>query len=139
MCNPTIGHAHELSLRPIFRNATVSPAGTHLIFENCNIFVMQLSILAQTPLVTNRRFLLLPLRWAPAVMDHPHANHLGLDNAVDVLQRPNVPGQRASFWTPLRPGLGYLLLFSDALTGRRPYLRVDCGFHFACNHRSYAR
>lgn len=103
--NPTIVSCHMLSLHHISRNATVSPAGTHLIFEDCNIFVMQLSILAQTPLVANRRFLLLSLRWAPAVMDHPYADPPGLDNAVDVLQRPNVIRQRSSFWTYLCPRL----------------------------------
>jgi hypothetical protein len=140
--NRTMAGRHMLSLHRIFRDATVSPAGTHLIFEDCNILVMRLSILAQAPLVANRRFLLLSLRWAPAVMDHPYADPPGLDNAVDVLQRPNVIRQRSSFWTYLCPELGCLPLtytFLDAPTGRRPYLRVDCGFHGACYHCSHAR
>jgi hypothetical protein len=34
-------------------------------------------------------------------MDHPHANYLGLADAVDVLHRPNVLRQRAYIWTHL--------------------------------------
>ena len=92
----------------IFRNPTVSPAGTPVIFEDCDIFVIQLSVLAQTPLVASRRYLVLPLRWAPPLMDHPHADHLGLDNAVDVLQRSSLPRQRSSldsFVSYHNPGL----------------------------------
>jgi hypothetical protein len=52
-------------------------------------------------------------------MDHPHADHLGLVNAVDVLQRPNLLRQRSSFWTRIiTPGSGRLpltfVLFGDA-------------------------
>ena len=43
-------------------------------------------------------------------MDHPYADPPGLDNAVDVLQRPNVIRQRSSFWTYLCPELGCLPL-----------------------------
>jgi hypothetical protein len=92
----------------IFRNPTVSPAGTPVIFEDCNIFVIQLSILAQTPLVACRRYLVLPLHWAPPLMDHPHADHLGVVDAVDVLQCSNLPRQRSSldsFVSYHNPGL----------------------------------
>ena len=34
-------------------------------------------------------------------MDHPHANYLGLVDAVDVFQRPIVFRQRSYVWTHL--------------------------------------
>lgn len=81
-----------------------------------------------------------PLHWAPAVMDYPHADRLGLVDAVDVLHRTRVPGQRSSF------GVVVICTRAQSLTvdfvlpesvGRRPYLLVDRGFHVAscrCRH-----
>jgi hypothetical protein len=76
----------------VFRNITVSPARAHLLLKDCHLYIVELSILAQTPLVTFRRFLVLPLCRAPPFMDHSHADHLGLYNAVDVLPHPRLPG-----------------------------------------------
>jgi hypothetical protein len=87
-------------LTPLFdgsRNAAISPARTPFLFQDRHILAMQLPILAQASLVPNRRRMVLPLRRAPAVMDHSHADRLGLGNALDVLQRPSVPGQCSSF------------------------------------------
>jgi hypothetical protein len=76
----------------VFRNIAVPPARAHLLLKDCYLYVVELSILAQTPLVTFRRFLVLPLCRAPPFMDHSHADHLGLYNAVDVLPHPRLPG-----------------------------------------------
>lgn len=97
LARPCIGcvriHRMTLLLDPIiiFRHAPVSPAGTPFVFEDRHIFVVQLSVLAQAPLVAHCRRLLPPLRRAPQVVDHPHADPLGLVDAVDVLPRPSAP------------------------------------------------
>jgi hypothetical protein len=97
LARPSIGcvrsHRMTLLLDPIiiFRHATVSFAGAPFVFEDRHIFVMQLSVLAQAPLVAHRRRLFLPLCRAPQVVDHPHADLLGLVDAVDVLQRSSAP------------------------------------------------
>jgi hypothetical protein len=76
------------------RNAAVSPAGAPLVFEDRHIYAMQLSVFAQTPLVADRRLVVLRLRGAQAVVDHPDADRLGLGDAVDVVHGPSVSGQR---------------------------------------------
>ena len=76
------------------RNTAVSPARTPLVFEDRRIYAMQLSVFAQTPLVADRRLVVLRLRGAQAVVDHPDADRLGLVDAVDVVHSPSVPGQR---------------------------------------------
>ena len=76
----------------VFRNIAIPPARACLLLKDCHLHVIELSILAQTPLVAIRGCLVLPLCRAPALMDHSHANSLGLYNAVDVLSRPRFPG-----------------------------------------------
>ena len=81
-----------MSVYCIFRDTAVPPARAPLLLKDCHIFVVELSILAQTVLVTFRRFLVLPLCRTPPFMDHSHADHLGLYNAVDVLPHPRFFG-----------------------------------------------
>lgn len=80
------------SVYRIFRNFAVPPARAPLLLKDCHIFVVELSILAKTPLVTFRRFLVLPFCRAPPFMGHSHADHLGLYDAVDVLPHPRFLG-----------------------------------------------
>lgn len=76
----------------MFRNIAVPPERTPLLLKDCHLYVVELSLLAQTPLVALRGCLVLPFYWAPPLMDHPHADHLGLYDVVDVLLHPRLPG-----------------------------------------------
>ncbi len=95
-CAGPRANARTYTVTPVFRNIAVPPARAPLLLKDCHLYAIELSILAQTPLVALRRFLVLPLCRAPALMDHSHADHLGFYNAVDVLPRPSLPGSSSS-------------------------------------------
>ena len=74
------------------RNIAVPPARAPLLLKDCHLHAVDLSVLTQTPLVPLRRFLVLTLCRASALMDHSHADPLGLYHAVDVIPHPRLPG-----------------------------------------------
>lgn len=84
------------ALTTLLRYAAIPPARTPVVFEDRRVLIMQLSIFAQTPLVADRRRTVHSLCRAQAVVDHTHADDLGLIDVLDVLHRPRVPRQRQS-------------------------------------------
>ena len=107
---------------------------------------MQLSLFAQTPLVADRRRPVHFLCRAQAVVDHTHADDLGLIDVLDVLHRPRVPRQRQSSSVQpvdFRPLTAYFFFWLfpcwRALIGCRPYIPLDYGFYVAGRYCSYTR